>query len=262
MKKAMLMVAALICLAGRTEASQIIVNGDFETGGTVRGIDWGIRLDNLTWGRWDVYTSIPGWYTVAGPGIEIEANGVTVRPQSGSHFVELDSNANSAMRQGLTLSSLKSYELSFWYQPRTNAANDNQIIVSVGQASSGLNKMVITVDGTFSAFGGWRQYRVVLDPFLGFVKSTATAAYVQFAAGGRSNSYGGFIDNIQINESAKVASGATPEPATLSYLGLGLLGMMTFRRRIMGRSHRQRLRDESNLMLPLTPGARNWEETS
>lgn len=179
----------------------IIANGDFETTSPSVGLVNNLALNGLTSPQWDVFAAIPGWVTLDGAGIEIQAGSV-VTPHSGQRYVELDSHptalgdmTNSAMRQTVTLAA-GDYVLSFWYRPRTNATGDNGIQASVGGLAG------VVADGIASDFPDWRQFSTR------FTVTTGGSYDVVFQALGRENWLGGFLDDVSLE------AVHAPEPAT------------------------------------------------
>jgi hypothetical protein len=71
--------------------TNLMANGDFETMNDTSGYIFNLTLLDLATSssRWDAYSSIPGWETISGAGIEVQADTV-VKATSGQHYVELD----------------------------------------------------------------------------------------------------------------------------------------------------------------------------
>jgi hypothetical protein len=210
------------------QAVNLVVNGGFEQPTNPANI---IPGTNSLPG-WAVYSSIPGWTTVSGQGIEIQLNGTggSTPPRlnidgtdGGSYKVELDAHpnnppgsSNSTMQQVLNLGKGK-YELSFWYRPRVTLAgtNTNTILYSLLNGSdanilSGNN--VVSYDR-----GGWREISKI------FHVATPGSFKLRFAASGTADTSGGFIDNVSVS--------AVPVPPAALLLGGGMLGLVYLSRR-------------------------------
>jgi hypothetical protein len=197
MKKLLL---AGVCVAGLLSVNQAhavnyVVNGGFEA--------------PVTEG-WSVYTTIPGWTTTFGPGIEIQ-NNVDGAPYEPKQHVELDSYDNSGMVQSVPTPAGE-YQLSFAYSPRPNVGEDsNGIYVKFGSFS-------FEVTGTGGAATSWTVYSFP-------VKVDGTTDLF-FGAFGRSDSYGGYIDDV------RVTAGVPDGGSTLALLGGSLLGIGALGRRL------------------------------
>jgi hypothetical protein len=217
-------VAATALLVGASTASAVVVtNGSFEA-------DAGIALDGQAFSTlvggapgssnsWSVFTSLPGWTTISGSGIEVQTNNTltTINAQDGSHYVELDSNNDSAMQQTITFTSTGRYVLSFYFSPRDGNPSSNGIAYSI---SGGLLSGSITGPGSgppVTAVGTW-------TPILAeFIVTTAGSYNLVFAASPTdAGSVGGLIDNVSI--------AAVPVPAG-GLLLLGALGGLAALRR-------------------------------
>ena len=170
---------------------------------------------SLDAGEWGVYTTIPGWTTVSGSGIELHRTPPSVvnpvLAPDGNVYVELDSHpgptSNSAMAQSLTLGAGK-YQLSFQYRPRTTNRDDNTIEASFASHS-------VTLNGFAPA--GWTTSTSVFS----YAGGTAD---LKFAALGLENTLGGFIDNVSLVQVPDSGS-------TMAMLGVGLIGFGLIRRR-------------------------------
>ena len=201
-----------LSLAGGAQAG-LITNGDFED-------------LQLTGNRWGVFNSIPGWQTTMGDGIEIQRNTI-VAAQSGNQYVELDAYGNSALSQALDLHAGASYQLSFFYMPRTNGgSNDNGVGIYwdlfEGDFTSfdPMNEILRIDNMKRKDMPNWTEYTIRLE-------APSNLMALSFAGLGASNSLGGFIDNVRLQ--------AVPEPATLAIFGLGLAGIAASRKFLRNR---------------------------
>jgi len=213
---------AFTCASSDIAFASLVANGDFETVDGRVGNAKSLRLDSFDGitGRWDVYTSLPGgWMTGFGPGIEVQYDGVVVNAHSLYHYIELDSHpgpdSNSSMYQDIVFSDPGLYELSFWYHPRTSIPDDNRIDVYFD------GQLVSVANETTEQMNAWTEYSVSLS-----VADVSAPKRLMFSAGGLSNSYGGFLDDIDIQEVVN-----NPEPASMLLLGAGLFSLAGVRRR-------------------------------
>jgi hypothetical protein len=179
---------------------------------------------------WQVYENFGNWATTSGSGIEVQTTGAVggVSARSGDQYVELDSDnergglqgqpKNSSMTTKLNLAG-GSYQLDWYYQPRTNTPGDNTISVYLAGASEGLfDNMLISVSSISSVVGDWMK---VTSYF--FVDGTDNMYALTFRAEGTSNELGGFVDDVSVS--------AVPVPAA-GFLLIGALGgLVALRRR-------------------------------
>ncbi len=213
------MLGTFLLLAAGTAQASLILNGDFESVDNRMGIRNNQRLNQLMPGRWDVYGSLPGWFTESGRGIEVQASGVVVPAHSGNHYIELDSHPNST-RSGSTNSRMSqdvqldagNYILRFWYRPRTNTVDDNLINAMVD------GTVIAVANERTSTLNQWREYTAL------FTVNSAATKRISFEAGGAANQAGGFIDSVSLTEQV-------PEPGTFALIGTAIAGLAWLRRR-------------------------------
>jgi hypothetical protein len=188
-----LLAAGMAVLPLSTAQANVIVNGGFEA-------------PNIPGGTFQVHAAIPGWTTIAGPGIEIQDH-VAGSPFEGDQFVELDSFGNSSMEQLAPTIALQPYILSFAYSPRPGVpVGSNGIAVFF---NGGL-VIPLAMSGVGLGDTAWTVWSFNVIP------TTGTSSIV-FAATGASDSLGGYIDDVRLT--------AVPEPVTLSLLAIGLCGV-------------------------------------
>lgn len=188
----------------------LISNGSFEDGTTGRpfGIVNGARFGQLpvSGPSWDVFQAVKGWKTASGSGIEVQTNATlpSIDAKQGSYYLELDGLDNSSISQKVHLGA-GSYNLSFWYSPRTNNSASNTIGYSLGNIVSGQ----VTNSYKGAQVGFWTQIQTRVT-----IRSGGNYDLI-LAALGTSDGYGGLIDDVSLT--------AVPLPAA----GLGLLGGLT-----------------------------------
>jgi hypothetical protein len=198
MKFSKTIVVASLSLLALTAQAQIVTNGSFE--------------DNLqAGGSWSIYSSLVGWTGMSNIELRNNVSGVA---QEGSNYVELDTTNNMSMKQLVSIGNAGMYELSFWYSAREQrAAGDNGLSFSFGALSGS----VLENTAGLQSGNDWRNYK-------GLVALNGDTELI-FSGIGRSNSYGGSLDNVAVT--------AVPEPETYAMLlaGLGLMGVMVRRRK-------------------------------
>jgi hypothetical protein len=202
-----ILLAALALLPIRSaNAAPIIVNGSFE-------------LPDIATGSFALFPGgIPGWAVSSGPSIEIQDH-VAGSPFAGDQYVELDSTGNSGMRQMVTTAPGNLYFLSFAYSPRQG----------VSLASNGIEVYFNSVLLDTLALTGVGNSNTVWAVHTYTVMGTGGSTPLEFRAIGTSDSLGGYLDDVQLNE--------VPEPASLLLLGAGL--STTFGRRLKKRFGRR-----------------------
>lgn len=226
---------ALSLAALAAPAHAVVFNGGFEDVSSStpgRGLSNGAFLANLASGpgpSWDVFTSIPGWTTTAGAGIEVQTNRTigSINAHTGLHYIELDShpkpNSNSTMAQTLNLSS-GVYQLDFYYSPRTGDVGSNGIEYSIfNAASASLLAGSVTGPSTTAgtAVGLWTLVSTLFT-----VRGGDSPVTLSFAATGKADTLGGFLDDINVTRVA-----AVPLPAAGPLLLVALAGLGLYSRR-------------------------------
>jgi PEP-CTERM motif len=198
--------AGLVAMAGVANAN-LLDNGSFE--------------DNLQApGTWQIYNSLTGWTGL--PNVELR-NGVEGTAQDGFNFVELDTTANSGIRQTFNIGAAGTYTLSFWFQGRPDR-------VATGDLDTyGLSFFISQVNSVSTVLAGsvlhlpnttWTPYTAsftVLNPGMYSLRMFAI---------GTSDSFGTSVDNVAV----------VPEPGTVALMlaGLGVVGFLARRRGVVG----------------------------
>lgn len=191
-------VAAVVGISGLANAATLVTNGSFE--------DPGVNS-----GSWTIFNSLPGW--TATNGIEVR-NNVQGAAQDGSNFVELDTTRNSSIFQTISTVIGQAYELTFWYSPRNGQpAATNGIDAWWGNTL--LTTPAITGSGIGATSNNWSSYTYT-------VVGTGSDV-LKFSAVGKSDSFGGNIDNVALS--------AVPLPGAALLFGSALLGFMGFSNR-------------------------------
>jgi hypothetical protein len=184
-------IPALLFFPPAADADSILVNGSFETPDVPRG-------------TFRVFTTIPGWITSFGSGIEVQDH-VAGSPFEGEQFVELDSFANSGMIQTpVPTVAGQAYILSFAYSPRPGrAAADNGIDVFF----NGVLLRRLAESGI-----GLRDTRWTLLTFT--VITPGAASILEFRATGSSTTFGGYLDAVSLSA---IPGGAQQPPTPTGF---------------------------------------------
>jgi hypothetical protein len=205
--------ASLVVAAPLAAHANLIVNGSFEA-------------DALAADSWTVLAGLTGWQADVSSGVELR-NAVVGLAQAGANFIELDTNpgrfgnsrfdnsTNSAIWQTVGTQAGASYELSWFYSPRSGvAASSNDIQVSWN------GSLLATSSGSGVGQSGnaWTEYT--------FTVTGTGNDVLRFAAGGNADRLGGSLDNVAL------VAAPVPEPGSLALLlaGLATIGFAARRR--------------------------------
>lgn len=220
MKKSCTLLATsifLLAFSGTLNAT-LLVNGGFDD-----------ETIGLTGTQSAVFDSIPGWTKDSKTeGIEVQRNTV-VTAYSLNQYVELDSTKNSAMFQAVDLFSGE-YILEWMYHARTNDnGNDNGIKFFVYDAGNTTIYDNAISKKTEDQTSVWEHVSWTFS-----IPESATYT-LQFAAYGKNNSLGGFIDSVSLTSltpDPEPATDPVPEPAAMMLFGLGIVGIAGVARNI------------------------------
>jgi hypothetical protein len=210
---------ASLAEAATVTSANLIQNGSFEE------LPAGMSLSGS---NWSVYTSLPGWEVDT---VEVQ-QGSVITPFDGLRYVELDShgfNSNGTISQSFATLVGQEYLFRFAYAPRPEVVSEsNSIIVSWGASDAPLS---VLLDGLSQSNIGLSSARWRLFEFA-FVASS-DISFVQFAAAGRADTRGGFIDGVSVSALLATPNG-TPEvplPAAVWLFGSALVGVTGIARR-------------------------------
>lgn len=187
---------ATALLAPLPSGAATIINNSFEAipGPLTQGED--TALDS-----WDYFDAIPGWTTGAGEELEIQSAGTLgyIDAHSGAYYIELDSSANSTIRQQVRLGAGR-HVLTFYYAMR-NAYLAERFH---GSPADDTNDMLFGIEelwqsgiagGRMSAYSYGQWTRITHD-FTVMAPGTYTLA---FTGTGTSDSFGALIDTVSIS---------------------------------------------------------------
>jgi PEP-CTERM motif len=205
--------ATLAAAAPLAAHANLIVNGSFEA-------------EVQAGASWTVLAGLSGWQADASSGVELR-NAVAGLAHDGANFIELDTNpgsfgnasfddtTNSGISQTVGTQAGASYELTWFYSPRSGvAASSNDIQVYWNGA------LLTTSSGSGEGQPGnaWNEYS--------FTVTGTGSDTLRFAAGGTADRLGGSLDSVSL------VAAPVPEPGTTALLlaGLAAIGFVARRR--------------------------------
>jgi Protein of unknown function (DUF642) len=185
-------------------ADNLIINGSFESGTTLKD------------GGWGTYDSILGWKATKGGKIEVQ-RGAAGKAYDGKNLVELDSHNYTkgietlGIFQDVATTIGKTYSFSFAYSARPNVqAADNILEVLAGNV---FKQKIEAGKG-----GKQTDWKIFSSQFV----ANSTTTRLQFNDKGiRNTTLGAYIDDVKMQ--------AVPEPTAM--LGLSIAGMSLLARK-------------------------------
>lgn len=165
---------------------ELLINGSFED-------------PDVATGTFSVFTSINGWTSNVGPGIEIQDH-VAGSPFAGDQHAELDSHGSSNMFQDVGTQSGELYHISFAYSPRPGNNPNN-----IHAFWDGHPLVLLNGNGNGLSDTSWQIFS--FDEF-----ATGSNTRLEFLDIGQSDSLGGYLDAVSLRQ-------VIPEPGTLLFLG-------------------------------------------
>lgn len=161
----------------------LIVNGSFENS-SVRGNSYGF------------FRQIEGWRTTSGRAIQVDRRTSQYGAAAdGGAWIEPDSLGNSTVTQDIDTINGANYKLSFEYSPRADYGADTNGVDVLWNG-----KKIDTVTAAGKGQNSWKTFSYD-------VKGTDTSQ-LSFRGAGKSDNYGGFIDNVALVQPAEVRLGA------------------------------------------------------
>jgi hypothetical protein len=153
---------------GEGGGRNLIVNGGFEEPALTQG--------------WQLFPEIPGWQRTKGTDIEVQ-RGAAGKSHSGEQHVELDGNNSTSIAQEVVVVPGRNYRLRFFFAARPGQGADQNVLVVRWNEQEVFRKA--TDDPS------WVACSVV-------VTSSAARATVALADEGSSDSFGTYIDDIEL----------------------------------------------------------------
>lgn len=182
----------------RTLGENVVVNGSFEKH----------SLGKNTWG---LQTEIEGFKSTNGHKIELQT-GVAGKASDGQTLVELDSTGNSGIYQDVKTEKGEKYQLSVDFSARPGVASESNTVEVYFEG-----KKIDTLNADGRGKGDTDFETKTYE-----VQATGDSSRLEFRAAGKSDSLGGYIDNVKLQKINEVESETQPTKATESEIKVKL----------------------------------------
>jgi len=211
--------APLFLVATSSAHASLLENGSFET------LPSGAAL---TTGAWSVYSSLPGWEVDR---VEVQ-RGSVIRPFDGLNYIELDThgvNSNGRIEQSFHTNIGSDYLFRFAFAARPELGSpSNAIEVSWGDRAAPVLTLLegVSRSNIGLSSGRWQVFEH-------FFTATASNSFVRFAAAGRADTWGGFLDAVSVEPLLRPDGDVAmvPVPPAIWLLGSALVAVTGIARR-------------------------------
>jgi len=204
-------VLLLACIG--VASANLVSNGGFET--PVNTASWQVYPDGTTGLAWKVEQGIgaPAGIT---PTLEYETfSTLSLTPDEGNQYAELDSNANANISQLVSATAGKTYKISFAQACRSDGG-ENPGLLGVYWGDTYLGQTSCTQTKTW-----------VTHSYSPTASSTGQVK-LMFVDEGPSNSFGVLLDTVVVDEENNVPVPEFPTMALPAGLIVGILGAILF----------------------------------